>query len=727
MLESSPYAPFEQLERLERAEASKPLRVRVQGDHAVADSDRPAHGFVPILLERRDGRWRVDLVETWKNLFFDSKGDYHQKNNNHPYAFALDRFDAGGRYGVEPWQLATGDLAAVRRTLVQRGRAFDEYLLAELLYRNCWLPIDALSHYERAIELSPHNWLFNETLAGRAAFVGFHDLAASAYAELGSAGLLWLAQAQRAAGDGDAAIASARRALERDPYWIEAHDLLRALLEAKGDQSGARAEQARADAIRSDPRRPGAALTIAFDPPYPVLHSDAPTKVGDTDVYDHSYFAATLANPSGRAVEIESAILISDGTAERSGLGDIKDYWRYPSGSHRLRAGESVKFARTWGFTVKTGHQQLRYVFDVCWKADGERQCRDYRVDLFPPFDEIGLVDPEAAAVRVPAEDDRVKRAHPAIAARLELLALLRGRRFDELTRRVETAQAAFEADPGREEQVAQMWDTFGTSDPSFGALLQAWAAASDSYAPLVALGIHHRRSGWGIYEAPGVPASVSRERAKPHVDEARRQLHRALEIHPRLAIALEHLINLEKVGPAIAESRRLADEAARLCPSCIGPSFEHLFALTPRWGGSYEQMQQYLADLAPRIAKFPRLAVLRGAPAWDRGASGRFGRDYEAALRSYDEALLYGDYWQYRRFRGDALYRLERFDEALADHEYWIAHGARAGAALLAKTYDLGSLRRYAEAAETVELAQRLEPTDDEIVRLATYYRGQR
>ena len=137
--------------------------------------------------------------------------------------------------------------------------------------------------------------------------------------------------------------------------------------------------------------------------------------------------------------------------------------------------------------------------------------------------------------------------------------------------------------------------------------------------------------------------------------------------------------------------------------------------------------MEQYLADLAPRIAKFPRLAVLRGAPAWDRGASGQYGRDHEAELRSYDEALRYGDYWQYRRFRGAALYRLGRFGEALADHEYWVAHGSRSGAALLAKAYDLGALHRYAEAAEAIELAQRLDPTDEEIIRLAAYYHGRR
>ena len=729
MLDASPYAPFEQLERLSHAEASKPLRVRVDGDHAVADSERPAHGFVPILLERRDGFWRIDLVETWKNLFFDNHGEYHQQNSAHPYAFALDRFGLGAHYGVEPWRVATGDPVAVRRVLAQRGRAFDEYLIAELLFRNCWLPVDALSHYERAIELSPHNLLFNETLAGRAAYVSFWGLAASAYAELGSAGVLWLAHAQRTLGDLGGATTSVRRALDRDRYWIEAHELLGALLEAQGDHSGADAEKARVKAIRSDPRRPGAPLTMTFDPPYPVLHGDAPTKVDGVDVYDHSYFAVTLANPSARDVEIESAILISDGTAQRSGLGDIKDYWQYPSGPHRLRGGESVRLARTWGFTVKTGHQQLRYAFDVCWKADGERQCRDYRVDAFPTFDDIGLAHPEVvASARVPTEDERTTPA--AIAARLELLALLRAQQFDELTRRVESAQAAFEADPAREELVAQTWDTFATSDPSITPLLEAWAEASESYAPRVALGIHHRRSGWDA-RGPRLPSKTSRDQFDAmgrHFERAHESLSLALAKHPRLAIALENLINIAKShSSSETDARQLVERAAQVCPSCVGPPYEHLLAVNPRWGGSEAEMEQYLADLAPRIAKLPPLAVLRGAIADNRGFASWTDEDYAASVRHYDEALRHGNYWRYRRYRGQSLYWLGRYDEALVDIEFWVDHGTRTAEALMWKTYTLGKLRRYREAADAIDLARRFEPTDSEIAKLANHYWGDR
>ncbi len=78
-----PFAPFEELRRFERIEASKPLQYIVEGDYAVAHQRAAGpHGFVPILLHREQGLWRVDQVETWKNLFFDGEGNYFLRNSN---------------------------------------------------------------------------------------------------------------------------------------------------------------------------------------------------------------------------------------------------------------------------------------------------------------------------------------------------------------------------------------------------------------------------------------------------------------------------------------------------------------------------------------------------------------------------------------------------------------------------------------------------------------------
>jgi tetratricopeptide (TPR) repeat protein len=732
MLAAYPYAPFEQLERLVRMEDSKPLRVSVRGDRAVADSDRPAHGFVPILLERRQGLWRVDHVETWKNLFFDSNGDYRQHNSNHPYAFALSRFGDARLHGVAPYGLDPSDLVAAQRALAARGDALGEYLLGELLFRNCWLPVEALAHYERAIERSPHNLLFHETLGDRASYIGFHDLAVSAYAELGAYGLLPLARAQQAAGKVEEATATAREAVERDPYSIEALELLHWLLVASEDRAGAERVEQRLAKIRSDPDRPDAAVTIAFDPPYPVLHSDRPVRVGDTDVYDYSVFGLTLANPSAREIEVESVTLEADGTAGRSGRKDFKDYWKYPAGDHRLRPGESVSFNKSWGYDYEIDQHQIRYVFDVCWKGDGDRQCHAYWVDLLPaPVLLAGLADPvRADKTLVTAERiERVKDHSPRLAARLELLALLRAREFAELTRRVEAEQAAFERDPSLEPIAAQLWDTFATSDPTLQSVLEDWSESVASYAPRAALGVYHRRCGWAARGAR-LASKTSREQfdaMSEHFARSKQHLLRALEMHPQLVIAVQNLISSGRAGSDDAEMRRLVDRAMGICPSCVGPLASYLESLEPRWGGSHEQMERFLAELAPRMREHPRLAALRGTVAANRAFTASNREEYAAALRLYDEALGHGEHWPFRRYRGQVLYRLGRYDEALADHEAWLANGTRSAEALMWKAYTLGKLKRTAEAAESIALARLLDPGDDEIARLASRYDGSR
>jgi hypothetical protein len=108
--------------------------------------------------------------------------------------------------------------------------------------------------------------------------------------------------------------------------------------------------------------------------------------VDGTKVFDHSKFAITIQNTSGRTVEIESVMLTSVGNAAASGLRDIKGYWHYPQGNHRLGPGEYRYFDKQWGFVTDTGHRYVRYVFHTCWHGLGAntRQCRTQWVDTMP-------------------------------------------------------------------------------------------------------------------------------------------------------------------------------------------------------------------------------------------------------------------------------------------------------------------------------------------------------
>ena len=134
-----PLARFEELQRAERIHVSQPLEIRSDGDYAVAASRHPATGFVPILLHREDGVWRVDLVETWKNLFFEDDGNYRLRNSNTPYAFGLAGFGEGRAYDIAPLPLERRTLGEEIASLEGKTDALSALRRGELWLRTAFV------------------------------------------------------------------------------------------------------------------------------------------------------------------------------------------------------------------------------------------------------------------------------------------------------------------------------------------------------------------------------------------------------------------------------------------------------------------------------------------------------------------------------------------------------------------------------------------------------------
>jgi uncharacterized protein len=382
-----PLAPFEELKRLERIDASLPLEYRIEGDYAVATSANPAKGFVPILLRREGGYWRVDTVETWKNLFFDADGNYFLRNSNTPYRFGLGQFGEGRWYPMEQVPLGGRTIAEALAELESKGGLIATFWRAEIQLRNAFASLAALADYEKASRAAPKDPYVHEWLAKRAMYLGFPELAIPAFEVAGAGFELDLAEAWHEMGDAAQANRWVDRALAEDPYNLHALNWKKYLADEHGtpeEQQLARAAIALASSI---PGRPVNPVWLAFEPDDPRLHTETTVQSDGVTVHDHSRFRVTMTNRSRRPVVIESVKLTSrGGSGAASGLGDVKGYWRYPSGNHRLGPGESIYFDKLWGFTIDTKHEYVRYTFRTCWHGLGEtvRQCRTQWVDALP-------------------------------------------------------------------------------------------------------------------------------------------------------------------------------------------------------------------------------------------------------------------------------------------------------------------------------------------------------
>lgn len=387
--ERYPVAEFEEMRLWRRAEESRPLEILREDEHAVATSSRRVTGFVPVLLHREAGLWRVDLVETWKNLFFDSSGNYVLHNANTPYAFGLESYGSAAWHDVGQLPLPSdgpGALARALAALEGQDSVVPHVRLGDLLFRNADLMLDAMREYEAALAIAPEDPLPLERLARIALYHGFAEAAVGPLLRLGPGFEVELADAYSRIGDLAGAERWSRRAVERDGYDARAIHALRFVAQAQGEEREARSLGQRLRELEDDPEAKSEPVRLEFFPPEPRIDTVRPLHRQGTTLFDHTSIGARMTNLSRRPVEIEYVLVQSRGDAEASGLGDVRDSWNWPSGKYRLGAGESATLDVVWGFTVDTRHTHVRYVFHVGWRdaGSGERQRRTQWVDAMP-------------------------------------------------------------------------------------------------------------------------------------------------------------------------------------------------------------------------------------------------------------------------------------------------------------------------------------------------------
>ena len=85
-----------------------------------------------------------------------------------------------------------------------------------------------------------------------------------------------------------------------------------------------------------------------------------------------------------------------------------------------------------------------------------------------------------------------------------------------------------------------------------------------------------------------------------------------------------------------------------------------------PRWGGSYEEMQEFAAK--SQHADNPQLRSLFGSSYWDNGNIAQNAKRFPEAIQLYTKALSFGEYWAFYYGRGGAAVRAKRYKEALPD-----------------------------------------------------------
>ena len=306
---------------------------------------------------------------------------------------------------------------------------------------------------------------------------------------------------------------------------------------------------------------------------------------------------------------------------------------------------------------------------------------------------------------------DGYPRAEPDL---LYLRGLLRSRHFVELNKKIASLQAQFEADYHKEYWMNAAMGAFGVADPSLEPLLNEWIAAMpDAFAPWAARGEYMLSTGWvarGAAYAHDTSAEQFQRMAQAH-QRAQADLEEALALKPKLVVAYGGLI---RIGMANSmpdgQLRHWLDQALAICPECFQVRAIYLYALCPRWGGSYAQMDRFATEAMSQTSN-TRTRFLLGFIEEDQCNQARNDNKYAEALTACDRAVARGDYWEFFEQRGAVRSRMESHEGALADFNHALQLSPQKPDLLVRRAYVLTDIKQWDRAEKDLVLARRLNP----------------
>jgi len=290
------------------------------------------------------------------------------------------------------------------------------------------------------------------------------------------------------------------------------------------------------------------------------------------------------------------------------------------------------------------------------------------------------------------------------------LRSLLVNRRFERLTEVVEKFQAAFEADPRREDWMADAYEVLGYAHEREREVIDAWVAATPrSFAPYLARATYWEHTGflWRGSRLARDTSSFEFESMREAFDRARQDARKALSLRPRLVEARRLLISVNVADGDRESAAKAMEEALALCPTCVHVRAQWLWALKPRWGGTLEEMEEFATRRADPGTPGHRL--LRGYVDLERAHEAREGGKEAEAQASIDRACALGA-WQFLVARADARGPKAR-DEYLADLERANAIQPGHSEILSRRATAYAQANRWQEAAQDLLVVLRSRP----------------
>ncbi len=241
-----------------------------------------------------------------------------------------------------------------------------------------------------------------------------------------------------------------------------------------------------------------------------------------------------------------------------------------------------------------------------------------------------------------------------------EITNLLLQEKFEEFEKRSKYYEKQFSKNPLYESPLFKLYNAIDPENGNLYEKLIKWVNTRPSYISYAARGIYKVNQGSLIRGNKFASDTPPENLYGMHLfhQEGKTDLLAAIKLNKRFSPAYCALIVVEMASGNIYGTTSIHNLAVRSIPETYYVRYDYLRSLYPKWGGSYELMQEYVDGLDKAAQKNPRIWSLKGEVAAERGNSAWLDEDYQSAIQYYTEALSYGDRLSFLKYRG-RLYML--------------------------------------------------------------------
>jgi tetratricopeptide (TPR) repeat protein len=304
----------------------------------------------------------------------------------------------------------------------------------------------------------------------------------------------------------------------------------------------------------------------------------------------------------------------------------------------------------------------------------------------------------------------------PITADRLKILELLREKKYPEIETQINSYLASMEKDVHNENDFWEAFETFNIDDPSLQAPLDDWVKQSPkSWVPFAARSQYLLEQGEATRgsEFANETSSKQFEEMDKVFVKAAADAQAAMKLNSRPLITYDVLMTIASYHGDIDQCKSFMEKELAISPYTFGGRTGYMMALLPRWGGSYDQMDNFAEESQKYADKNAKLRVLEGYVDWDRGRLKVGDDDPVAAIKYFTKALSYGDHWLFYTTRGGTYNQKKQFRAALADLDKAVALRPQHVDTLCSRGYARWNMGQAANAKSDIELALKLDPTN--------------